>query len=162
MIVMVRMIVPASSRNFRTRSQVTRTTLCQTGTRYGGSSSSSGSRGPRSTVRRSTVAAPRVATTERAYMVNRTTAPTLRMPNTRWSAVKTTAVTSALDRQPGTAGDHGQRQHRDQPVPRALDGAGRHDRRNGAREPGQHRDERLAMEPYSPHQPVDDERHPAR
>ena len=39
-----------------------------------------------------------------------------------------------IDRQPGAAGDHGQRQHRDQPVPRVLDGTGRHDRRNSARE----------------------------
>ena len=95
MTVIVRMMVPASSRNLRVRRHATRKMLLQTGTRYGGSSSSSGRRGPLSTVRRSTAAAPRVAHTESAYIENSTTAPALTMPKTRGAPANTTAVMMA-------------------------------------------------------------------
>ena len=63
-----------------------------------------------------------------------------------------------VDRQPGAAGDHRQREHRDQAVPAALDRARGHDGRDRAGEAREHRHEGLAVEADAAHQPVDDER----
>ena len=62
-----------------------------------------------------------------------------------------------VDGQPGAAGDHRQRQHRDQPVPAALDRARRHDGGDRAGEAREHRNERLPVQTDPAHHPVDDE-----
>ena len=74
MIVSARIVVPASTRNDRTWRHVVCSSTRITGRRYGGSSSTSVGRGPRSTVRRSTAAAVSAAVTDSRYIASSVTA----------------------------------------------------------------------------------------
>ena len=94
MIVSARIVVPASTRNDRTWRHVVCSSTRITGRRYGGSSSISVGRGPRSTVRRSTAAAVSAAVTDSRYIASSVTAAALATPNTRIPGWNTVAITS--------------------------------------------------------------------
>ena len=65
-----------------------------------------------------------------------------------------------INRKTGAARHKGDNQHRNQPVLAALNGPGGHDGRHIAAETDNHRNERLAVQPYRMHQFVHDECHP--
>ncbi|OPY13819.1 MAG: hypothetical protein A4E69_01465 [Syntrophus sp. PtaB.Bin138] len=65
-----------------------------------------------------------------------------------------------IDRQPGAATHERNHHHRRQPVPPVFQGSGCHDRRYGAAETDEHRDETLAVQPDFVHQTIHDEGRP--